>query len=297
LQIRLQNDHLRIGQQPQSTPSVSGESEVKTNDNYSIGLSQNQPVGLEYFRETFGMRSLESYFLVRTQTPIYLLERSRPPLQYQDFHSKLKQHLLHRLFENLGLSHDGDDAGSTRSTGSSSKVDWVHVILEHNRIYSHKILRKNYTTYDLRREQDVIHINTPQCNIMLLNKRFTTGTQNCQHPYLYGRILGVFHANVTYVGPLPEGSDRHRAMAFRRIEFVWVHWYDYLGRKDSFSLDQVSPSSLNSPIALDFLDPLDILRGTHLIPQFSLGKSTAPLPRFRFSRHAQDVWKNYYINR
>jgi hypothetical protein len=159
-----------------------------------------------------------------------------------------------RVFERLGLAAEG-------LSSLSDSESWVRVIFEHDRIYNHKILRMNYTTYDIRRAQDVIHIDTPHCNVMVLNGRLTEKTRHQEHPYLYGRVLGVFHANVAYVGPLPEGSnfDRSQAATFGRIDFVWVHWYDYLGANDMFSLDRLSPSRLDSPVALDFLDPQDIL--------------------------------------
>lgn len=175
----------------------------------------------------------------------------------------------------------------------------MNVVLQQNRVYSHKILRMYYTTYDVRREEDVIHIGTPQCNVILLNGRYARETWDREHPYLYARILGIFHANVTYVGDLPGEEAGSRPTApFHRIDFLWVQWYEYLGSKDQFSLDRLSLRPVQSATALDFLDPQDILRGVHLIPQFSLGESTAPLPSFRFSALKDQVlWKAYYINR
>ena len=177
----------------------------------------------------------------------------------------------------------------------------MHVILWDNKIYPHQLLRVNYTTYDVRRDEDVIHINTPQCNVILLNDRGSKKEPNKEHVYLYAKVLGIFHANVAYVGSLPgEGQKlRQRTTAFQRMDFVWVHWYNYLGQEDEFSLDRLSLSPLQSATALGFLDPQDILRGVHLIPQFSLGKSTTiPRPSFQFSSgKGQELWKSYYINR
>lgn len=176
---------------------------------------------------------------------------------------------------------------------------WVHVVLQQSRIYSHKILRLYYTTYNVRRDEDVIHIGTPQCNDILLNDR-SSKESNEEHVYLYAKVLGVFHTNVAYVGGLSgeEGKRRQLATTFQRMDFVWVHWYNYLGPRDELSLDRLSLSPLQSGTALDFLDPQDILRGVHLVPQFSLGQSSIPRPSFQFSSgKGQDLWKSYYINR
>ena len=258
---------------------------------YSVGASQSLPVELDYFNNAVGVRSLESYSRVSASLSHSIsLSLTDGCVAHQEFIPSLKRNLLPRVLEKIGLKKEAIDE---LNTGGS----WVHVVLQHSKIYSHKTLRMNYTTYNIRREQDVIHIDSTHCNILLLNQRYTKDNRNKEHPYLYGMTLGVFHANVAYVGPLPENADRGRAMEFGRVDFVWVHWYDYLGSKDAFSLDRVSLCSLTSPVALDFVDPQDILRGVHLIPDFSLGKSTAPPPRFCFSRKTHDVWKAYYINR
>jgi len=54
-----------------------------------------------------------------------------------------------------------------------------------NRIYSHKVLRVNYTTYDMRREQDSLNPRTHP-DIMVLSqepKMHEDGTP--EHPYWY----------------------------------------------------------------------------------------------------------------
>lgn len=128
---------------------------------------------------------------------------------------------------------------------------------------------------------------------MLLNSRYTADTRHSEHPYIYGKLLGVFHANVSFVGVLPDGIGRP---AYQRIDFLWVHWYQFIGASGEFSLDRVSPIPLGSSLSLDFIDPMDIVRAVHLIPQFALGESgetTAKSPLVR----SEHQWKAYYINR
>ncbi|KAK0429630.1 hypothetical protein EV421DRAFT_1686392, partial [Armillaria borealis] len=59
-------------------------------------------------------------------------------------------------------------------------------------IYHHKILQINYTTYDIRRNQDSINPCT-RSNIMVL-----ANDQEGSHPYWYACVLGVFHTYVQY---------------------------------------------------------------------------------------------------
>jgi hypothetical protein len=43
------------------------------------------------------------------------------------------------------------------------------------------------------------------------------------HPFKYARILGIYHVNALYVG--------HRMVDYqpRRMDFVWVRWYQNTG--------------------------------------------------------------------
>jgi hypothetical protein len=106
----------------------------------------------------------------------------------------LKRHLLPRILEKLGYD---------KAVVGAAANQWPHVAFKDNRIYSHQLLKMNYTTYDVRRNQDIIHVGTPQCNVMFLNPSYTADSRLTEHPYLYGKILGVFHADVCFVGWLP----------------------------------------------------------------------------------------------
>lgn len=168
---------------------------------------------------------------------------------------------------------------------------WTSVVLQDDHVYSHKIMRANYTTYDVRRDEDVLHVETPQCNIMLLNSAYKREAD--LHPFLYARILNIFHANVLYVGQLPDGT---RSYTPHRIEFLWVRWYELLTpRSDEFVLDRLSLCPFTSNEPLGFIDPANVLRSVHLIPQFSLGKFDEVSPRSRWVGR-QEAWKAYYIN-
>lgn len=167
-----------------------------------------------------------------------------------------------------------------------------------HRIYTHKLMSVNFTTYDVRRDQDIIHVDTPQCNVMLLDGAFTqnSGSHSSAHPYLYAKILKICHASVSYIGFLPDGTKNETA---HRLDFAWIHWYDFHDSKDQFSLDQLTLQPLDSGTALGFLDPSDIVWCAHLIPRFSLGPSESKAPRSKcLPKPNEDTqWKSYYVNR
>jgi hypothetical protein len=184
------------------------------------------------------------------------------------------------------------------SLDDASDGDWEKVLLKNNRIYQHRMMYVNYTTYDVRRGDDVINPSNSRCNIMGLNAdtlvESDSRTGPSRHPYWYARVLGIFHANVIYIG------QNNRDYLLRRLEFLWVRWYKVIkvGSWKPQQLDQVSFPSLSDDHAFGFVDPADILRGCHLIPNFEMGKVFSEGDS-GYSDCAQDLhdWKSYYVNR
>ncbi|TEB34544.1 hypothetical protein FA13DRAFT_1625246, partial [Coprinellus micaceus] len=203
-----------------------------------------------------------------------------------NFVEKLKRHLLPRVLDQLGVKPN-----------ALPEENWINVSL--TRLYAHQLMRLDYTTYNVRRDQDVIHVETPRSNIMFLNQLAFPKSPDephdspLPHPYLYAKVIGIYHANVAYIGALPDGT---RDFATHRIDFVWMHRYSILESDTEFSLDRLALKTLALDDALGFLDPSKIVRGVHLIPQFSLGKETSALPRSKYVP-AQDAWSAYYINK
>lgn len=192
-----------------------------------------------------------------------------------------------------------------------------HIIFKHNRMYTHNILRVNYTTYDVRRAQDTINPNTSHCDALFLAENGDDLDDLDTHTFLYGRILGIYHVNVIYNGP---GMLDYRP---RRVEFLWVRWFELIepqGSWASYTLDSLQFPPMASEGSFSFVDPANIIRGCHLIPRFSKGvryanhpilakgrrswiQSGVPtrgrqLPR-GISMCARDSsdWMEYYVNR
>lgn len=172
------------------------------------------------------------------------------------------------------------------------QAPWTSVVLHNERVYEHQIMRATYTTYDVRRAEDIIRVKG-EPNVMVLKEQHLPDT--AAPPYRYARVLGIFHADVRFIGTLRDGSYDYRP---HRIEFLWVRWYVSCGypREGSWTLERLKFPPLSAQDALAFIDPQQVLRGAHLIPQFSQGPRAALSPPSKWLGKAP-TWKYYYINR
>jgi hypothetical protein len=190
-------------------------------------------------------------------------------------------HLLARL--NGYDLFDGDEHTFSDAERSS-------IILANEAVYQHKVLRVNYTTYDLRREQNSVNPRT-HADIMTIAHEDEPGTD--PHPYWYARVVGIFHADVLRRGDSSQS---------KRIEFLWVHWYsrdmDHRVGWKVWRLHHVGFISSSDPAAYGFLEPAKVICTMHLIPAFELGRTTAYLtgPIIRPASFEDSEWRQYYIN-
>ena len=142
-----------------------------------------------------------------------------------------------------------------------------------------------YTTYDLRRGKDRVNMKN-RTNIMTLS-------QDGIHPYAYAQVLGIYRVDVLHG---PTMSDEARK------DVLWVRWFkiDETHRagwkaKRLYRLKFV-PALEDD--AFGFLDPDDIIRGSHLIAGFNLGpRSRSPSdPASVWDPEKESDWKTYYVN-
>jgi hypothetical protein len=116
------------------------------------------------------------------------------------------------------------------------------------------------------------------------------------HPYWYARIIGIFHAMVIHRDP---NLGSHEP---KKMEFLFVRWFgrdrDEPGGWKAKKLHQIGFLETDDPSAFGFLDPADVIRAVHLIPRFSLGRTTDPLgPSIARSILDRDGdWVRYYVN-
>jgi hypothetical protein len=168
------------------------------------------------------------------------------------------------------------------------------VIIANDTIYCHKILRVNYTTYDMRREQDSINARTHP-DIMLLSR----DDKADKHPYWYARVRGIFHARAFLNDPTSMAPAR-----MQDIEFVWVR---YLGIQYQFKrgfkykrlpiVGFVDPTT-DETSPFDFIDPKDIIRSSHLIPDWTSGQGENGIgPTIAREPEDGDMdWNYFYVN-
>ena len=162
------------------------------------------------------------------------------------------------------------------------------VVVKGGHIYQHQLFRINYTTYDVHRGQDTINPRTDHCDIMLL------APLDSAHPFLYARVLGIFHMNIIYTG---SGSKDYLP---RRLDFLWVHWFEVVDVPAGWehaALDSLRFIPMSQDDAYGFVDPAHVLRGCHLIPAFAGGRMHPD--GVLVSQNARDGadWKGYYVNR
>ncbi|KAF7976211.1 hypothetical protein HWV62_7218 [Athelia sp. TMB] len=169
----------------------------------------------------------------------------------KDFGPRLKDHLLGRL---LSHQYDGDEH-------EFSPEDRATIRISDNKIYSAKVFRVNYTTYDLQRDQDSMNPRT-HCDVMVMSPETDDGA----HPYWYARVLGVFHVKILHTGPASEcATEQH-------MEVLWVRWFGVVpGHRHGFKVGQLPKIGFvpeTEPAPFGFLDPALVVRGCHLIPAF-----------------------------
>ncbi|KJA18100.1 hypothetical protein HYPSUDRAFT_145489 [Hypholoma sublateritium FD-334 SS-4] len=228
--------------------------------------------------------SATSYHIGKTQNHpldlvIFARDYCRDPAA-KDFTAKLKEHLFPRIQERLQITPEN----LASDISVAAQVAQYTVLIKDNR--------------------DVINPNTPHCNVMLLanteEKDAGSLTGVAAHPFLYGRVLGVYHVNIVYTGP---GMKGYEAM---RFDFLHVRWFqlDLVQSQarspcnwTSLRLDRLSFPPLAGLGSFGFIDPGLVLRGCHLIPTFSLGKiHLEGIGRSKIAKDAND-WKGYYANR
>src|SRR5882762_5296979 len=78
-----------------------------------------------------------------------------------------------------------------------STQDLQNIKLNKNRLYKHSRLHIHYTTYDVRREQDVINLRSHSDIMLLANNdpsdRTSGHATSSRDIYWYAQVLGIFH--------------------------------------------------------------------------------------------------------
>ncbi|EGN99947.1 hypothetical protein SERLA73DRAFT_53415, partial [Serpula lacrymans var. lacrymans S7.3] len=200
-----------------------------------------------------------------------------------NFISKLKNHILSRL---LGLEHSTDGYHFNETDHDTIKTLG-------NKLYPSSLLHINYTTYDVRCDQDIVNTRMGG-NIMALSSGATLGS----HAFWYAHVLGIFQLQVLHTGPSSAN------LSVQHIQVLWVRWFEIVkGYHTNFlktaRLPKVKYMLSNNEAAFEFLDPSLVIRGCHLIPCFADGRTSSLLPCIGSTGLAvgeSDEWASYYVN-
>ncbi|KAI0054668.1 hypothetical protein BV25DRAFT_1816733, partial [Artomyces pyxidatus] len=243
---------------------------IDSQAHYSTGKTQNYPINV----------------------PKLLLALNGDPA-IDDFDRKLKQHLLPRILD-IHRKEEATRPSLWRTPINGSEMARPadddpsdDIYLRNDCIYLHKRMYFHFTTYDVKRGTDLINPGTSRHNIMLLDD----GTSG--HHFVYARVLGVYHTNVVYTGQ--DTLDYEP----RRLDFLWVRWYDVINPDSSGwdGLDFVSFPPVEETDAFGFVDPNDVLRGCHIVPDFASGKRRDDGAGLSgFAKDGED-YNRYYICR
>ena len=201
------------------------------------------------------------------------------------------------MYDHLLARFRGHKFNGEEHKFSQDERDQIHI--EKNRIYRHKVVRVNYTTYDMRVDQDSINPRT-HADIMILAPKEDL-LKGKQPYYWYGRVLAIFHADVSYSGP---GS---RSRQPERVEFLFIQWF---GRDvdtpadsqcwETRCLPMVGRMDPDDSGSYSFLDPELVIRGVHLIPAFARGRFNEDIQMRSDFRAARDDdeqdWMFFYVN-
>ncbi|KAJ3749801.1 hypothetical protein EV360DRAFT_97728 [Lentinula raphanica] len=161
------------------------------------------------------------------------------------------------------------------------------------KFYAVKTMRINYTTYDVRRDQDVINPRTDHRTVMVQS----ADNDSRKHPYWYAQVLGIFHADVVWL-------NNGQLQEIEHMEFLWVRWMGaeprYRWGRKAARLPKIGFVPESDPYAFGFLDPALVIRACHLIPDFVTGRTSELLSTQQCTAARAvgetDDWGSFYVN-
>ncbi|KAI0349066.1 hypothetical protein OH77DRAFT_1499676 [Trametes cingulata] len=243
-----------------------------------LGLDEFEPLGPVSPRDYHRISDDPSHHVDITG---FVLENKDDPA-VNNFARELRCHVVERLHE----LHNPSPSPTNTPRFVPSSQDLAALRIRHNRMYVHKRMLVNYTSYDMRRQQDSINPSSHN-DIMLL------APAGSSHPHLYARVLGIFHVNAYLAG---HGTEEPTL-----LQVLWVRWFN-LDENAPWGLDACALPRLEfAPLddhPFGFISPDQVLRSIHLIPAFAHGRSDVALPGYTLARsddEQDEDWNFYYV--
>jgi hypothetical protein len=120
------------------------------------------------------------------------------------------------------------------------------------------------------------------------------------HPFWYARVIKIFHLFVSHSRAAPQVE--HTRPEAQRMDILWVRWFgldtDARGGWTKKRLQGISFIPWDEPGPFGFLDPAQVIRGVHLIPNFPRGRTISRLPPsiVRPAGDDHEDWESFYTN-
>lgn len=177
----------------------------------------------------------------------------------QQFSLQLKRHLWSRLT-------------GTQDRDPPRMPLEVHrqITIKRDKVYPSSGMRTHYTSYDTTKTWDYIAADK-HANIIMSSRTGTMG----QH--IYARVLGLFHLHA-----------RNGSQKVERIDVVWVQYYAVVNENSVGGRCYPKLQLPTTRDSYDFIDPHDISRGCHIIPDFASGRRT--------ENSQNHIYKYYFVN-
>ncbi|KAF5355377.1 hypothetical protein D9757_014596 [Collybiopsis confluens] len=237
----------RLEDQQKSKAAEAENSKIQDSSNPCIPFEHEDPLPIADPTSHYQVSMTRSHRL-----PIMpWLDKHEDDRAVNHFLRKLRTHVFCRL------TGECDEESVT----PSDQRTCIHN--NNDRMYVHKVLRINYTTYDQRRCQDSINPRT-HSDVMVLSPNDVDDDE----PYLYARVIGIYHVEAGLRND-PQNSSS------KRIDFLWVRWYVSADNRSCWKsrrLPQVGFVDGSDDGAFGFLDPAQVIRAVHLLPNFKEGR-------------------------
>jgi hypothetical protein len=177
--------------------------------------------------------------------------------------------------------------------------DYNRIMFERHRLYFHRTLQLNYTTYDMLRRQDTVKpflaftknsvspLHSMRCFIMLACDDDDRDPD--EHKFWYAQVLAILHVNA---------RDRFNDKAeFKRINLLWIRWLGSDGSPAGLTARRLDKVGFLEDNAFGFVNPKDIIRASHVIPSFGEQRTDSLLRGCSMVQDPEGDWSFYQVNR
>ncbi|KAK1235189.1 hypothetical protein PQX77_001594 [Marasmius sp. AFHP31] len=192
----------------------------------------------------------------------------------KDFCAKLYRHLMSRI-----LDVEPTSIPDTELYRLSLVSDWF---------YRHQRFCVYYTSYDCRHQKEIIGYRRRPHIMTLANGPADS------HPYLYGRVLGIYHADVFYLA-----QDPSQQKARERMDFLLVRWFEfdktYAWGWKARRLPRLYFPDANEADPFDFIDPACVIQASHIIPAFEYNTTDDLLRHDSMARVYEEYDEGQYV--